>query len=1057
MSSPRAFLASFTALLLGFLGVCPSAHAVSNLLHAGYLVRNWQTEDGLPQNTVTALAQTTEGYLWVGTLAGLARFDGVRFTTFDSSSSPRLSDTRISALFADAHGALWIGHESGVVTKYEQGRFNNMGSPASRSAKVVSIFADDKGAVWVLRENGELSSGENKLVLPAPVAPDHNLNLRFAHDPRGRNLFSADSHLLELRDGQFEPLKIGTAHESEYIRSIGAGTEDDWWIVWDNRVRRWTRNGWQEERGGWNSGEINALTQLRDGSLALATMESGLELLQPDGTTTRFNFETARIPNWVRVLFEDREGVLWLGVGTGGLIALRPTDVAVHDAPDSWQGHAVLSVMSSRDGSLWVGTEGGGIYRHVDGAWEHFGAAEGLVNQYIWSLAEDSAGQIWAGTWTGEIYHRVDSRFVRVPELENVSAPVFALHFDASRETTWAGTGNGLLRVERNYVSWLLHDLPGGNVSVSDIARDRSGALWLALGENGVARIAANKLTRFSSDDGLTGNGAQCLLPDGNTLWIGTREAGLNRFREGKFVALSLDQGLPSKVICHIIDDGAGYLWLSTHHGIVRVKKDELNRCADGLAPTVSAQIYDRTDGLPTLEFSGGLQAAGARSGDGRLWFPSGKGLVSIDPSRLKTNSQPPPVQIESLLVDGHPVEFPASRQGELRLEPQHERLEFQFTALSLVSAGKNRFKYRLVGLDKEWIDAGTRRVAFYSHLPPGDYRFHVIGCNNDGVWNTTGASLPFQVLPFFWQTWWFASLVALLVLSAVAWIARAATRRRMQQRVAELEYERSLDRERARIAQDIHDDIGSSLTRITMLSQPARPHGNAGNSTEVAQAAETGSVSTDGSTALPGGGAATAVVPARLAAGPTGTAAPALARIHETALQITDTLDEIVWALNPRHDTLSSLACYLARFAQERLDEAGVSCRLDLPLNLPLWPVKTQARHHLLLAFKEALNNALKHSGADEIRIALELGRNDFRIIVQDNGRGFTAPEAGAASPNLVNQRHGLSNLQARLAAVGGTCEIKSAPGQGTHIIFALTLAPEKTAGSRRSANEEG
>ncbi|HYP18218.1 MAG TPA: two-component regulator propeller domain-containing protein, partial [Opitutus sp.] len=630
-------------------------------------------------------------------------------------------------------------------------------------------------------------------------------------------------------------------------------------------------------------------------------------------------------------------------------------------------------------------------------------ASEGLENGFVWALATDGQGRLWAGTWGGGIFRQEGERFVCVEELGTGPAAILFLEFDRANDALWVGTEVGVLRVAREGSSWMLR----GEV-VCAMAQDKSGARWFALSGAGVARLEGSQITRFGKTEGLAMNGAQCLLPDGDSVWIGTPDGGLCRWKDGRFSTVGVRQGLPSKAVCHIADDRQGHLWLSTHHGIVRASKEELHRCADGEIAAISGLVYDKNDGLPTIEYSGGLQAAGCETPDGRLWFPSAKGLVSVDPRAIRLNTLPPPVVIETLRVSGQAVDVGPARAAELRLAPDHQRLEFQFTALSLSASGKSLFKYRLHGLDTDWIEAGTKRTAFYSQLPPGDYRFQVIASNNDRVWNEEGVTLAFGVTPFYWQTWWFRACAGLLGVTIVGWGARHVTRRRMQRRLEELEYERGIERERARIAQDIHDDIGSNLTRITMLSQSVR--NGAGDPYR-----------------------ATAV----------------LERIHDTAVEVTHALDEIVWAVNPRHDTLDSLACYLARYAQERLAEAGVGCRLQLPLKLPPSPLSTQARHNLLLAFKEVLTNVLKHSGATEVQVALTLQPDEFVISVQDNGRGFGSP-AGATAESRSADRfrggHGIENLRRRLAQIGGRCEIHSEPGEGTRILFLVKL-PNATA----------
>ncbi len=374
-----------------------------------------------------------------------------------------------------------------------------------------------------------------------------------------------------------------------------------------------------------------------------------------------------------------------------------------------------------------------------------------------------------------------------------------------------------------------------------------------------------------------------------------------------------------------------------------------------------------------------------------------------MDPSRIIPNPIVPPVLLNSLLVDGRSVPI-AGAAAARELRPDHARLEFGFSGLSFAAPNKVRFKYLLEGIDRDWIDAGGKRSAFYSRLPAGTYRIRVVACNNDGVWNNDGAVLAFTVAPFFWQTWWFGGVALVTAVTGIAGVARSFTRRRMQRKIEALQREHEIERERARIAQDIHDDIGASLSRIAMLSQPAR--------SDLAAPERAGAM---------------------------------LARIYTTAIEVTRSLDEIVWAVDPRHDTLDSLVDYMAKFAQKFLAASGLRCRLDLPVQVPAWPLSAEVRHNLFLAFKEALNNAFKHAGATEVRLAFRLFPHAFVLELHDNGQGF-AP-SGPEAPERVASGHGLTNMRERLARIGGRCEISSGPG-GTTVSFTVEI---ETAGHPR------
>lgn len=966
-------------------------------------IRIWQTEDGLGQNSVTAITQTKDGYIWVGTYGGLSRFDGERFQNFDAVNTPELEDSSIVSLYEDPEGTLWIGHDSGHLTRYRGGHFAaSRTATANAHEKIFAMTTDQNGELWLLRQTGALESAKDGRVIRSRQNTSKSSGLNLVRDQQGDIWMLDTGTVTEIRDHKPLPVNFGPGHVGEFVGAMGLAADGGLWIVRDGRIRKWAQGHWTEDRGeyAWGDSVVSSLIELHDGALAVGTMERGFYLVYPNGRILHFDRSNGLPQNWVRFLYEDRESNLWVGAGTGGLVAMRPTAFSMLNSPDQWQGRTVLSVTTDHEGALWIGTEGAGLYRYQEGGWTHYDGEQGLESPFVWAIAESPDGHIWVGTWGGGIFKLDQGHFHRIEELDTGKEPVLVLQFGKEQEGLWAGTGQGLLHWDGEKATWVFRLDNGVRANVSTILREKNGTMWFSIAEGGLGRLEGGKLTRFRKVDGLSSDSVQCILKDGDVLWIGTTDGGLNRLKDGRFSTIGVNQGLASNVICHISDDGLGYLWLSTHRGILRLSKAELNQCADGRSLTVAGQVYDRNDGLPTLEYSGGLQAAGCRTPDGRLWFPSSKGLVSVDPSSIRLNPTPPPLAFETLRVDGHLINTNATSKTEIRLRPDHERLEFQYTALSLAAPSKVFFKYQLEGLDKDWVDAGTKRTAFYSHLPAGHYRFRIIACNNDGLWNKDGVAFAFTVLPFFWQTWWFLGLTGLLILSIVALAVRYQTRHRMQRRLAQLERQHAIERERARIAQDIHDDIGASLTRITMLSQSVQ--------SELKQPQQ---------------------------------AAAVLDRIGSTAREVTRALDEIVWAVDPRHDTLDSLVCYMGKFAQDFLAAADVRCRLDLPVDLPTWPLTAETRHNLFLAFKETLNNTLKHAGATEVRVSLTFRTHAFVLVVKDNGRGFDLKQVHADTGRATHG-NGLINLQRRLAQIGGRCEIVTNANEGTCISFIVGIA---------------
>ncbi len=968
---------------------------------SNYFTRTWQVEQGLPQNKVTAVVQTRDGYLWVGTYNGLARFDGTRFTDFDDNNTPELCSSRITSLFQGDDGTLWIGTESGNLAEYKDGHFATVPLHARwNGGKIYAITEDSAHDVWLLNEAGEIARVRDGMVLSPPsggVSKVHSL-------VRGR-----DGTIWIERDGLVSGLADGRLtselSSNDYVQGLCPASDGGYWVASNGGIRKWDKGKWVADFGpapwGWSI-VVNFL-ETSTGMLVGGTSGDGLWLTWPGRTNlpaVHLDRTNGLPSDWVISLWEDREKNLWCGTGAG-LVLIRQSNLETISPPDKWQSRPVLSVLPESSGALWVGTEGAGLYRLQNGHWSHFDSAQGIRNSYIWSLAEDAAGNTWAGTWGGGLFKQTDEAFDFAPGMSNILVPMAALLFE--NKDLWIGTPEGALCCQGGKLKWFkdIGGQPFGDVRV--MAQDASGVLWFGTAGGGLVRLQHDTFRRFRKSDGLSSDFIECLhLADDGALWIGTFGGGLDRFKAGKFSVINHNQGLPNGVIGHIEADDQGYFWMGSYGGILRASEKDLNRCADGLTAKALFLTFGINDGMPTLECSEGLQAAGGKTPDGRLWFATAKGLVALDPDGVTLNHLPPPVHIEAMIVDDDPVKERNSA-GMLEIPPGRHRIEFDYTALSFVSPERVRFKCRLEKIEPDWTDAGTKRSATYNYIPPGAYTFQVAACNNDGVWNETGDRLAFEVLPFFWQTTWFHLLcgtLTLLLASGVVWFD---TRRRMRRKLELAERQRDLEHERSRIARDIHDDLGAQLTRITMMSESARG--------EVAN-------------------------PERAAAG--------LEKIYSTARELTRSMDEIVWAVNPRHDTLESLATYLEKFAHDWLAGVGIRCRLDLPLQFPEWHLSSEVRHNLFLGFKEALHNTVKHSGATEVLIRLVVKDKSFELTVEDNGRGFVPEEKRPSppeSPGRAASGNGLGNMTQRLVTIGGKCKIQSAPDKGTRVAFSVQL----------------
>lgn len=988
----------------------------------------WQVHPGLEQNTVTAIVQSRDGYLWLGTYHGLLRFDGARLTVFDSSNTPNLRNGSITALLEDPPGVLWVGHETGELTRLENGEFQSvtLGSNWAGGA-VEALTIDEAGDLWLLNDAGMLFNARANKSLPVPGGASPARKVTLARGGQGRNWVVSNGSVFTLDHGTLVPFNFAGSPPGDFYERLLPARDGGLWVVGNQRLRKWVQGRWTSELPGLPGppGAVTTLLETRSGAVLAGTLRDGLYLFS-GREPLHFNRANGLSHDWVRALCEDHEGNLWLGTGAG-MDGLRPRKVQMLDAPDGWRGCAVLSFAVEPDGSAWIGSEGAGLYHYRGGQWSSFTETSGVSNLFVWSVLETTAHQLLLGTWGGGVLARGENnQFTPVPELSSITAPATAL-YQAADGDLWLGTTAGLHRYHEGKPVWFAGKDQLALPDVRAIVQTSDGTVWFGMSGGGLGCVRDGQARQFRKPDGLGGDFIVSLYADADaTLWIGTSDNGLTRLKNGKFSVISTTNGLPTRIISHIVDDGAGNLWLGSHRGILRASKAELDRCADGLTASVRFLSYGKAEGLSSEICSGGFQPGACRGADGRLWFPTAKGVAIVSPLNASTNAARPPVVIETLVVDNTPVnngELAASAQSSglavpesvpgrvtsrrgasaafapppLRIAPGRHRFEFHYTGLSFIDPEKVEFKYRLDGLEREWQEAGNKRLAQYSYLPPGGYTFRVMAANNDGLWNEAGASLSLVVLPFFWQTWWFEATCLAAGAGAIGFGVLWVTRRRVRRKLELLERQRALERERARIARDIHDDLGASLTRITMLSQSVRA--------EVENQPQT---------------------------------AADVDQIYGTARELTRAMDEIVWAVNPKHDTLDSLVTYLGRFAQHFLSAAGIRCRLDVPVNLPSYPLTSEIRHNLYLALKEALNNVVKHAGATEVRLSLELHPHGFFLLVADNGCGFDwqglPARASKVSDNIrFASGNGVANMRRRLEEIGGRCEWDTAPGEGT------------------------
>jgi ligand-binding sensor domain-containing protein/signal transduction histidine kinase len=978
-----------------------------------YYLESFRAERGLPQNTVRALLQSRDGYLWVVTPFGLARFDGVEFKTFTSGSTPGLLEDMFTCVAEDRDGVIWAGTRDGLL-RYAQGTFERLetahGLPDSR---VDAICSRRAGGVWVgTREGLAYASGRRVTT----VMSIHGIDGIF-EDSRQHVWFLVNTAVFRFIPGTGELETIATKNS--------AGPSTCFWEEANGVLWFGTRDGLHR----WRDGELIRFDRYPEGVPA-PTPESrratsiiggapdgglwvgvgggeGLHWFK-DGEWRPAGYPNPSVLRDITCSLMDAEGNLWLGTESDGLLRLRRPRLQTYGQREGLPHERLWSVCGSRDGTLWVGGDEG-FSRIAGDKAIAFRPPEILKEPVvIRSILEDRAGQLWVGDHAQGIFRFVNGEFTRVSTQRFLKA----LYEDRSG-AIWVGVGDGITIIKNGEVKDLSANDGLPELSVRAFHEDRHGTMWIGSSGGGV-HLYSNGT--FQVVQGLSSHKAWSFHEDADgVMWIGT-DRGLNRYERGSTFAFTRKHGLFDDLVNHVIEDNAGMFWISCNRGIYRVSRKELNEVAAGRARKVAHVAYGEADGMVSSETNGEYQPAGCKTPDGRIWFPTQRGLVVINPKTVYRNELPPPVIIEQILANDQivfgqepevrrasldDIAQPAKPPAAIRLAPGSGRVvEIRYTANSFVEPSKVQFKHQLVGYDTDWREAGSRRVAYFTNLRPGRYTFRVTACNNHGYWNERGAEVPFIVEPRFYERWSFYGLCAIGFVTCAAGVQ--AHRLRVQRRLLRLEQQAALQRERARIAQDMHDDLGANLTKIAILSEVTKHQ--AEDPARVRSTADT---------------------------------------ISGMARAVVDHISEIVWVTNPRNDALESLAGYLRSYAANFFDATDLQCHLDFPPPeaLPDVTVKGELRRDILLVFKEALNNVARHSRATEVTIALDVARAaqeaaGVLITVSDNGWGFD--EAN------IQRGNGLRNMRARVAKRGGSVSITSARGLGTRVAIHLNLTEE-------------
>jgi signal transduction histidine kinase/streptogramin lyase len=968
--------------------------ATQAAVHEQYRFDSWTTDNGLPQVSVNSILQTRDGFLWLTTFGGLVRYDGLRFQVFNTGNTKGLRTSRFIDLFEDREGSLWITTEGQGVTRYKNGNFTTYtiddGLPSTQISRIDGDVHGNplfKFGDVLLRWTGERF---------APYAPE-------AGEPTTGILQRMASGAIWYRDGErvrkFERGRVTSdlAHGFSVLR-----------LYEDTQGRVWLAASNSDELVMFKDGKITSVRvgdgqpqfrfisafEDRQGRIWFGT--HGSLLLFKDGKLTRYTAAADGLARGdVTHIYQDREGTLWAGT-TGGLSRVTERVVTTYSAPDGLAAENIYPLLEDRWGRIWIGSWPG-LTVYENGEFRNVNARYGVASDSISSLLEDRDGNLWIGCWSGKI--------IRVSQGENkVFSPsaitglrVRAIYQDRAGDI-WLGSANGLLKFkDGSFTSFTTNSSLAGR-EVFSIHEDRQGHLWLGT-DAGLVRYKDGAFTLFAERDGITGGIVRDIHEDEDgTLWIGTYDSGLYRLRQGKLTRYTTNEGLFDNGAFQIVDDNQGNFWISCNLGIYRVRKSELNDFADGRVQKITSVPYNRRDGMLNSECNGGVQPAGIRASDGRIWFPTQQGVAVINPAAVPFNKQPPPVVIESLVVDTEPL----TPRAPVTLQPGQSYFEIHYSGLSFINPELVKFKYRLEGLDGDWVDAGTRRIAYYSHLPPGQYRFTVIAANRDGVWNEQGASLEITVLPPVWRTWWFLTLAACALIATVYVLYRWRIRQLQREHAVREAFARQLiesqENERRRIAAELHDSLGQSLVLIKNWALLGLRATGAQQQQEETTRANLDEISTTASAAI-------------------------------------NEVREIAYNLGPYQLDRLGLSHTITEMVERVASSSPIRFTVEVdPLD---GLFSKQAEISIFRIVQEALNNIVKHSAATSARLVIKADTTRVTLSIHDDGQGFAH---GASNVNDVRPRgFGLLSLAERVRLLGGVWVVESEPERGTNIHITL------------------
>ena len=950
----------------------------------------------MPQNGVRSITQTPDGYLWLTTLDGLVRFDGVKFTVFNKANSKGIISNRFWQAKAFEDGSIWAATEGGDLTIYRNGEFISYPADKIPEVQIIGFEKDETGEVLINTAANFYYLRNGEFVF-AKKSENDGTQKHFYLGQSGTRWEISLTEIRQIKDGQTQIYRLkgnfvyffhGVVYED---RKGGLWTADLGKISYlhNGEITEYTeKDGISPDIGG------HSFWEEADGSIWFATGSfnfRGIGLVKiKDGKLSKFGLEQGLSNDRIFHRFKDREGTVWLATDHG-LNRLRQQVLTPLSTKDGLVHNEAYPILKSRDGSIYIGTNGG-LSRYKNGKFTNsvFSAGREYGVSSVQSLAEDAEGRLWIGS-IGGLFVLKDGKFENWTKKFETPDTIYAIYTHKDG-TVWFGTEhNGVWQYKNEKIAPLFSTAEGlaGN-DVKFIHEAKDGTFWIGT-FGGLSYLKDGKFTNYTTKEGLPSNFVRSIKEDDDgTLWVGTYDNGLTRFKDGRFFNFNTENGLFNNGVFAIVEDASGNFWFSSNKGIFRASKQQLNDFADGKISNYDSIAYGKADGMLSTECNGGRQPSAITDDDGKIWFPTLEGIVIVDPKMLETNVLPPPVEIENIEIDREKITFEKSQipnpKSQIQLNPSQNYLDITYTALSLIKSDQIRFRYKLEGLDKDWIDAGTRRTVNYSYLPSGEYVFRVIAANTDGVWNTEGKSIKIIILAPFYETRWFWALVFLAVAAIVYLLYRYRIAQFEKLNSAQEAFSRRLiesqEAERKRIAQELHDGLGQNLLVIK-------------NRALLGLAVEEKDE-----------------------------------QFSEIQESVTDALGEvrtIAYNLRPLHIERLGLTATIEEMIEDVETASGIEINCDIERIDDLFSKENEINFYRII--QESLNNIVKHSNAAKANVEVFREFGKINLIIKDNGKGFDAE-------NLHENRGlGLNGIAERVKILGGNYSIDSEIGKGTTV----------------------